>query len=534
LSPVAAAQRPGGAAALGNTGNKSCEITQKKAQGRRRRFELREKVRLFADRTMGDWHHKSSWEPYREGPDVVWVERPDAEGRLFPRDDRFLACGRRARSAGGGVTMTLDGDTAGLGGLQACGSVWSCPVCAGKIQRERSRELGDLAAWARGEKHTLAMVTLTVRHTKRMPLVSPEVDEETGELVTGVWDAITTGWEAVTSGKAWQSESWDSYEYRIGKWESAYREWSQWSGVGVRPRSPRGGKGYQAAIKKGARDLARTFMPRRRVGDQERYGVLGWARAVEATHGDANGWHVHIHAILVLEAQTMVEGVRRAYAAGHGMFARWKAGVGSIGFESISDSGGLDISVASGAEKRLAEYLAKDGLGDDDAAFIRESVAKQGRDMAQEVTRGAGKFGGRGGRTPFQILEDIDFDANPKKAARDLAVWREWVRGSEGKRQLTWSHNMRKLAGLAAELTDDEIVDADDAGTPVIAFPAETWKVIRPRVIDWLEMCELVGPEATVDALAVYGLKATWIRPEEWWADPGRRYGNALFDVDEL
>ncbi len=43
----------------------------------------------------------------------------------------------------------------------------------------------------------------------------------------------------------------------------------------------------------------------------------GWARALEVTHGNANGWHPHIHAVFFLGAGA------DAQAFGHWLFDRW-------------------------------------------------------------------------------------------------------------------------------------------------------------------------------------------------------------------
>ena len=54
-----------------------------------------------------------------------------------------------------------------LGGLQTCGSVWACPVCAAKVSERRAEELvAGVAAWS-GER---LLVTLTLQHSMADPL----------------------------------------------------------------------------------------------------------------------------------------------------------------------------------------------------------------------------------------------------------------------------------------------------------------------------------------------------------------------------
>lgn len=49
-------------------------------------------------------------------------------------------------------------------GVATCGSVWACPVCAGKIQERRRLELEHLVEWADSQTLQALMVTLTFPH----------------------------------------------------------------------------------------------------------------------------------------------------------------------------------------------------------------------------------------------------------------------------------------------------------------------------------------------------------------------------------
>lgn len=49
-------------------------------------------------------------------------------------------------------------------GIATCGSVWACPVCAGKIQERRRLELEHLVEWADSQALQALMVTLTFPH----------------------------------------------------------------------------------------------------------------------------------------------------------------------------------------------------------------------------------------------------------------------------------------------------------------------------------------------------------------------------------
>lgn len=265
----------------------------------------------------------------------------------------------------------------------------------------------------------------------RTALVTLTVRHHKGDSLAKVWNAVTQGWSRVTSGKGWKT-------------------------------------------------------------DQERYGIAGWARAVETTEGDINGWHVHVHAVACYsgsEADGLMLGAR--------MWNRWDRGVQAAGMTSVRDSGGLDVQISKGGDLgKLGAYLAKAGADLDG--------------LAREATMGAAKQGkGSGHRTPFQIARDFldtgDLD--------DLALWHEWERTSKGRRQLTWSKGMRELADLGDERTDEEIA-ADETGTAdddVLLLPGETWAAVRRTSWLILDVVEQHGRDGLV--LLLEHRRLAWAEP---------------------
>ena len=60
-----------------------------------------------------------------------------------------------------------DGESkAFYGGLEVCGSVWACPVCAAKIAERRREELAQAIQEAKKQGLTVSMLTLTAPHYK--------------------------------------------------------------------------------------------------------------------------------------------------------------------------------------------------------------------------------------------------------------------------------------------------------------------------------------------------------------------------------
>lgn len=509
-------------ARLGTTGSSSGNEFDH-LSARERRFELRRKARRYVDREQVPY--------FRIGETGARVQ----DGTRA-RGDKYLACGKRLRATADSVSIRWGGEgtRAGYGDLQTCGSVHSCPVCAAKISQERNDELRSVLDWARREQHTLAMITLTVRH------------KQTDELRL-LLNAISDGWANVTGpGKGvWISEDKGKFSERLDKWETSYRE-----AVAGRGRFPRNGRraqeleivleqlsqlrdtspamsstrAYAEFHAQEVGDELAACRPQRGVGDQERYGIKGWARVLETTHG-SHGWHPHVHVVMVFEAESREQGVRNAYAAADRVFDRWNAGLqkSGPGFYAIRDSGGLDVAVSEAAELRLADYLTKD-QGTDAAAQIENDFHAASGGLAAEATLGHSKLARRSGRTPFQILAAIDYDADPVESAKLEARWREWVRESEGRRQMTWSKGLRELAGLAAEeRSDEEIAAADEGDVEVLRVPRESWATLEPLGSLPLDVLEVEG----IDGLKAFLHRGGWeyhepptVAQTEWLSDP--------------
>lgn len=375
---------------------------------------------------------------------------------------RLRDCGRKSVSAGGAVALRgQQGDVAGFAGLETCGSVWACPVCAAKIGAHRASELAKVITWARTNGHTVALLTLTARH-------------HAGEPLRRVMDRITSGWECVTSG--WASETAAAYERR------KLRHCQAWAD-------------HDAGIRRKPRPLS----PRRR-GIAERGGAIGWARAVEATYGE-HGWHVHLHVLVVLDEAVVppeqVESLVHIATLEQAVYELWQKGIARAG-GTVEREPATDLRVMHGdVSEVLATYLTKAG----------DALSGAARALAAEATLGQFKAGRKTGNvTPFELLDRIRNVGD----ANDADLWREWCNATQGRKALTWSRSLRRLAGLADdELTDEEIVTEDACGEDVLLLPAETWRSIRDdvdRKCDLLEALELSGQDGAVVLLERWGL----------------------------
>lgn len=232
---------------------------------------------------------------------------------------------------------------------------------------------------------------------------------------------------------------------------------------------------------------------------REELGLIGWARAVEVTHG-ANGWHVHIHAVFVTERAPDVE------RHGPVLFERWKRGLEKNGLESVMNSGGFSWDVADPKNgKGFGKYVAKLGKAEDLPAARAQVV----NGMAAEATLGAYKRARAENRTPFQIAEDIGTFGD----YQDVAIWREYVEVSRGKRALTWSRTLREFSQLGKEQTDEEIA-AEEIGDDAIAvFTAKQWRKAREYAGAILHVLRTRGKRATFELMGALGLQ--WLPTEQ-------------------
>lgn len=316
---------------------------------------------------------------------------------------RVRLCGKRSTGPAGVTVVATgsgEGRRSGFSGLQSCGSVWACPCCSAKVLAKRQDEITRaLAGWtASGGR--VVMLTLTMRH-------------HDGQALGGLWDALSYAWGAVTSGRAW---------------EDTQRTY---------------GAPVERIVTRGKR-VGQTVVERR----------VGWVRVVETTHGE-NGWHVHVHAALMVPGDTTE---RQADDLGCALFQPWRDALMRRGLAApLARQGGLHAKLWDGASAVMGEYFTKNSYTSD------ASVA------ALELARGDLKTARAGHRTPFRILGDVAAFG----VVDDLMLWHDWERASKRRAQMTWSFGLRaQLLPAEQEQTDEQIAAAADlAGDGLVVIP---------------------------------------------------------------
>lgn len=228
---------------------------------------------------------------------------------------------------------------------------------------------------------------------------------------------------------------------------------------------------------------------------------LGFTRASEATWGKENGWHPHLHILLYLGRQIDTEECLRLANL---LFDVYKRGLERNGF-TCSFLRGVHAEVATtrrDADVVLGKYLTK----------IASEITRQDKKQAQ-----GGRF------TPFDLLREAVDQGN----ADMLDLWHEYEQATHGRKLLTWSGrrkdtpDIRTLAGLRREKTDQEITD-DELGDPIaLVIPAEEWRGLWWRRTQLLDAAELGGAGAAVDWLNEHGIR--WELPPDLgraWSGP--------------
>jgi hypothetical protein len=204
--------------------------------------------------------------------------------------------------------------------------------------------------------------------------------------------------------------------------------------------------------------------------DKAEYGIEGYLRLVEVTHGES-GWHVHAHVLLFCSPTLEPLTDLRVDELGTRMFLRWRSALNVKGVRP-SLRRGVDIRRVR-SDEVIAEYFAKN-------IYSRKGEGS----TAHDVTGSHAKDAKNGNRTPFGILRnlvDIGTGEVGPDFERDLELWHTYETVSKGRRQLLWSQGLRAELGITAEKTDQEIVD-EDAGGEVLEWvtPSE-WKYVTKR-----------------------------------------------------
>lgn len=462
------------------------------SQSRRNtRYQLRNNARDLARSIPAKRAQKRAVERYEH---ILQAEKHRAErkGRLFDlssvkekipsfRSHRMTYCGSSLQSTNEPVIIRQNHESAGITNLQSCGS-YACPVCAPKIGNRRFEEVTQVLQAAKNKGYYVAMITLTVRHD-----AMDKLDDS--------WDALNAGWRAITTDKKWSGETIEAHlkaQKSFLERGEAYEDF-QARKIAFKASNPKDSFPEKTVRAPRGWAKSKTFRDRQ-IGLKEEFGIIGTIRSTEVTYGK-NGWHPHVHALVIFKAGDLEEATLFANEFGHFMHKKWEKGIKTFGFTSLKKSGGLDISLMGSSAKDIARYATK--------ISSTSGIDADTKKMGFESTRGDLKTARKGGFTPMELLEKaVEGEADA------ISAWKEFAVSSQGRRWVVISPELRKLGDLEDEKTDEEIADETVEATPVAAISYEEWKSNRVWLFasDLLTILEDQGSEALFKELDKRGI----------------------------
>lgn len=222
------------------------------------------------------------------------------------------------------------------------------------------------------------------------------------------------------------------------------------------------------------RDAWRTALQGKGWKDlKEAYGVIGYVRSLELTHG-ANGWHPHLHVLIFTDR--MADSEEKLAAS---LWSRWRASV--IKHKGHCEEGGFDFQRASNLNA-AAEYVSKWGAG-------------------SEISKGQEKEGRQGSRSPWQLLE-----AAGKGDKKAISAWREYSEAMHRARHMTYSVGLRKFYGLNVEADDEQLaMETETVARELYTFDDATWSLVVRKKLT----ASVLDAARSGDALAIEKLLAS-------------------------
>lgn len=321
---------------------------------------------------------------------------------MFARLGEFVEC-----------SYTENGTTH-ISGIQRCGSVAACPVCAPVIREKRAKLIDFIVASALAEGKLVFMVTATVQHTGDDSLEDSQ-------------RAIAEGWSAAWSGRAVDVEA---YHGQIRAWDF-------------------------------------TWSPR-------------------------NGWHPHIHALVVVDPRDddgwNIEYDRRERSWSTGNVDAWLYRRGEIFDKKLRQWGRwCDINGAGWHVRPVrstsdsARYLSKVEGGWGSGLELARTDVKQSRSSK--------------GYTPWDILNRAAVDGNWTFAN----LWHEYETATLGKRQIVIGRKLAARYKVEAEaaMSDEDLANTAAEG-PIVYCElrsASEWTrgVVKGTAVQWIEHVEKVA-----------------------------------------
>jgi len=214
---------------------------------------------------------------------------------------------------------------------------------------------------------------------------------------------------------------------------------------------------------------------------RKQIGLVGSIRAFEITYG-ANGWHPHIHLLLMHDRE--IDPWEREDVRDN-LYDMW---------EGACAKNGLNTSY-------------EHGLRLDDAAEASQYIGKWGDIMDKpwgtdsEMTKANIKKGRAGSMTPFDFLRAVIEDGDLQYEDK----FREYAAATKGKQQLVWSPGL-KAKYLLEDKTDEEIAtEKVEAADLLGLLDWQDWRyVVKNNLrVELLQSVEQYGYEMALSKIGI-------------------------------
>lgn len=191
------------------------------------------------------------------------------------------------------------------------------------------------------------------------------------------------------------------------------------------------------------------------------FGLVGKVRALEVTHGEANGWHPHVHELVFLSMPVSLADLEEDLSR------IWQGAALRAGLDLPSRAHGLTVQDGS----KAAKYASKWGL-------------------ESELTQWHRKHGKVESRTPFDLLRSR-FVGDERAGA----LFVEYAEAFHGRHQLQFSRGLKHRYQLD-EWTDEELAAKQDEDAELLG---------SIQLNDWRMICKMGQRGAVLEVASTFG-----------------------------
>jgi hypothetical protein len=230
------------------------------------------------------------------------------------------------------------------------------------------------------------------------------------------------------------------------------------------------------------------------VDDRLSHGIEHTIRVWETKWNAENGWHVHVHFLLLVRAgRTNPETLLAS------MFSRWRMSAIKLGLGAPLLRQGADLHEVTGEEAaaQLGTYFAKESAS---------KGAGSAESMGWEMSNNDGKIRGDS-FSPGLILRLAAAGVDGY-----LRLFNEYELSMKKRRSIAWSRGARADLGLDIELTDEEVTEREELEALLehVQIPARVFRRIARTSgmrSELLDMVRKFGGQAAVMWLRLRGFE---------------------------